>query len=48
MCFLIQQTGTLESGDIWRAIVLGHATRATLSVLRFRQGHWREIVVDIA
>ena len=32
---------------IWLAIVLGHATRATLSVLRFRQGKWRDIVVDI-
>jgi putative MATE family efflux protein len=47
MCFIIQQTSTLEAGDIWLAIVLGHATRATLSVLRFRQGRWRGIVVDI-
>jgi hypothetical protein len=29
------------------AIVFGHATRATLSVLRFRQGKWRGIAVDI-
>jgi Na+-driven multidrug efflux pump len=37
----------LQPGDIWLAIVLGHATRATLSVLRFRQGKWREIAVHI-
>lgn len=47
MCFIIQQTSTLEAADIWLAIVLGHATRAGLSVARFRQGQWREIVVDI-
>jgi 4'-phosphopantetheinyl transferase EntD len=28
-------------------IVLGHVTRAALSVARFRQGRWREIGVDI-
>jgi putative MATE family efflux protein len=47
MCFVIQQTGTLEATHIWTAIVLGHFTRATLSVLVFRRGRWREIVVDI-
>ncbi len=47
ICFVIQQTSTLEAGHIWLAIVLGHFTRATLSVVRFRQGRWREIVVDI-
>ena len=36
----------LRSTDIWLAIVLGHATRATLSVLRFRQGQWRTIEVE--
>jgi putative MATE family efflux protein len=35
----------LHPADIWLAIVLGHATRATLSVLRFRQGEWRNIAV---
>ena len=39
---------TLEPTDIWRAILLGHATRCGLSVLRFRQGRWRSIAVDIA
>jgi putative MATE family efflux protein len=47
MCFLIQTYGTLEAGDIWLAIVLGHVTRAALSVARFRQGRWRGIVVDL-
>jgi putative MATE family efflux protein len=47
MCFGIQTFGTLEPGDIWLAIVLGHVTRATLSAARFRQGRWRSIVVDI-
>ncbi len=37
----------LHADDIWLAIVLGHMTRATLSVIRFRQGRWREITVDI-
>ena len=37
----------LQPGDIWLAIVLGHMTRAALSVVRFRQGKWRDIAVDI-
>jgi Na+-driven multidrug efflux pump len=37
----------LQSTDIWTAIVLGHFTRALLSVLRFRQGKWRQIKVEI-
>ncbi|MEX2527267.1 MAG: MATE family efflux transporter [Gemmatimonadota bacterium] len=47
MCSLIQLFGTLEARDIWLAIVLGHITRALLSVGRFRQEHWRSIQVDI-
>jgi putative MATE family efflux protein len=35
----------LQASDIWLAIVCGHATRATLSVLRFRQGAWKNIRV---
>jgi putative MATE family efflux protein len=35
----------LTAPHIWTGIVLGHATRATLSVLRFRQGKWRSIQV---
>jgi putative MATE family efflux protein len=47
MCFLIQTFGTLTPADIWLAIVIGHVTRATLSMARFRQGRWQHIVVDI-
>jgi Na+-driven multidrug efflux pump len=47
LCFILQQAGTLDALDIWLAILLGHATRCTLSVLRFRQGKWRSIAVDI-
>jgi putative MATE family efflux protein len=47
ICFVIQQTGTLQPIHIWVAILLGHATRCALSVLRFNQGKWRGIAVDI-
>lgn len=47
MCLAIQTFGTLEPTDIWLAIVLGHIARATLSTARFRQGRWRDIVVDL-
>ena len=48
ICFVIQQTGTLQPLHIWLAILAGHATRCVLSVLRFRQGQWRHIAVDVA
>lgn len=47
LCFAIQQFSTLDPWEIWLAILLGHITRAVLSVFRFRQGHWRSIVVEI-
>ena len=47
LCFILQAVRGLEPTDIWLAIVLGHVMRCTLSVLRFRQGRWRNIVVDI-
>ena len=47
ICFVIQQTGTLEPIDIWIAILVGHATRCALSVMRFNQGKWRHIAVDL-
>ncbi len=47
ICFVIQQTGTLDPIDIWIAILVGHTTRCALSVLRFNQGRWRGIAVDI-
>ena len=46
-CTFFQAQRGLQPGDIWRAILLGHFTRALLSVLRFRQGKWRNIAVDI-
>jgi putative MATE family efflux protein len=48
ICFVIQQLGTLQPLHIWLAILAGHATRCTLSVIRFNQGRWRAIAVDIA
>ena len=47
LCTLLQQLRGLQASDIWLAIVLGHVTRATLSVARFRQEKWRYIAVDI-
>jgi putative MATE family efflux protein len=48
ICFFVQQFGVLDALDIWLAIFAGHATRCILSVLRFNQGRWRGIAVDIA
>ncbi len=47
ICSVLQAMRGLQPADIWLAIVLGHATRAALSVIRFRQGKWRNIAVDI-
>ncbi|MDB4900269.1 MAG: efflux family protein [Gemmatimonadetes bacterium] len=47
ICFVIRHTGTLQPLHIWLAILVGHATRCALSMLRFNQGHWRRIAVDI-
>jgi putative MATE family efflux protein len=47
LCFFLQATKGLEATDIWLAILIGHFTRSLLSVIRFRQGQWRHIVVDI-
>ena len=47
ICFAIQQISTLQPIHIWVAILIGHATRAALSVIRFNQGQWRHIAVDI-
>ena len=48
LCALFQATRGLRPADIWTAILLGHMTRSALSVLRFRQGKWRTIRVDVA
>jgi Na+-driven multidrug efflux pump len=47
ICFVIQQTGTLEPIHVWLAILAGHVTRCVLSVVRFNQGGWRSIAVDL-
>jgi len=47
ICFVIQRTSHLDPIDIWIAILVGHATRCLLSVVRFNQGKWRGIAVDI-
>jgi Na+-driven multidrug efflux pump len=47
LCAFFESQQMLTPGHIWIAIVIGHFTRAALSVLRFRQGKWRAIAVDI-
>ena len=47
LCTVFQAMGGLEPAEIWMSIVIGHMTRATLSLVRFRQQKWRGIVVDI-
>jgi putative MATE family efflux protein len=46
-CAAVQATRGLQASDIWLAIVIGHFTRGSMSVLRFSRGRWREIAVDI-
>ena len=46
ICYVVKSTSTLHPIDIWVAIMVGHATRCTLSVLRFNQGQWRHIRVE--
>lgn len=47
ICFVISEMGTLQPIHIWVAILIGHAIRCALSVMRFNQGKWRNIAVDI-
>ena len=48
ICTALQMTRGLTPAGIWLAIVLGHATRSVLTVLRFRQEKWRNIQVKLA
>jgi putative MATE family efflux protein len=48
ICFVTSRMTTLEPMHIWIAILAGHFTRCTLSVIRFNQGKWRDIRVEIA
>ena len=47
MCLVIRTFWTLDPSDIWLAIVIGHFTRAVLSVTVFRRERWREIRVAV-
>ena len=47
ICAYLQAARGLHPADIWMAILLGHATRATLSVWRFRLGKWRSIRIEM-
>ena len=47
ICTVADAMGDLQPSLIWTAIVLGHITRCTLSVWRFRQRKWVQIAVDI-
>jgi len=47
ICFVISNMMQLEPIHIWSAILVGHFTRCVLSFLRFRQGKWRSIEVDM-
>jgi putative MATE family efflux protein len=47
ICAVVERVATLDPLDIWLAILAGHTTRCILSVLRFRQGKWRNIAVDV-
>ena len=47
MLTVIQLSRPLVATDVWLAIVIGHATRCLLSVLRFRQGKWRSIELGV-
>lgn len=46
-CAILSAVRGLQPADIWVAIVFGHIARAALSVLRFKQGKWRHIQVNI-
>jgi Na+-driven multidrug efflux pump len=48
LCAIFQSIRPLKAGDIWLAIVMGHLARASLSMIRFRQGKWRDIKVTFA
>src|SRR5207247_2660968 len=48
LCALFPARRGWRPADIWTAILLGHMTRCALSVLRFRQGKWRSIQVEMA
>ncbi|HEV7642972.1 MAG TPA: MATE family efflux transporter [Pyrinomonadaceae bacterium] len=47
ICFIVSKTTDLQAMHIWLAILAGHMTRCVLSFLRFQQGKWRSIKVEL-
>ncbi|MCC6317166.1 MAG: MATE family efflux transporter [Gemmatimonadaceae bacterium] len=47
ICAVLQATTGLSATGIWIAIVVGHMTRAALTVARFRRGKWRTIDIGL-
>jgi putative MATE family efflux protein len=47
ICFVIRQVSVLQPIHIWVAILAGHVARCVLSIVRFSQGKWRNIAVNI-
>ena len=47
MLTILQSMRPLVATDVWLAIVIGHATRCALTVIRFRQGRWRTIRLGV-
>lgn len=48
ICFAVKSVWGLRPWHIWFAILAGHVVRCVLSVVRFGQGKWRAIKVDIS
>ncbi|MEZ5308744.1 MAG: MATE family efflux transporter [Pyrinomonadaceae bacterium] len=47
ICSVFYFSNGLTAFEIWMAILAGHITRCVLSIVRFRQGKWHGIKVDI-
>ena len=47
LCAAFDAFGGLQPIEIWSAIVIGHFLRALLSILRFQQGKWTSIRVEL-
>jgi putative MATE family efflux protein len=47
LCVTFSVTVGLAAEHIWSAIVLGHLTRAALSMAVFRRGRWQRIAVEV-
>ena len=47
ICYVFLQVGRLSTTVIWSAILIGHASRLTLSYAAFLHGGWKNIKVEI-